>query len=163
MFLFVFCLNLFASETCFGKSARIFVVDGDSLFIDNQEIRLSGIDAPEYKQECFDKNQKSYKCGVMAKKFLEQLVKKGNISCSHLTKDKYKRFVSVCYSGKTNLNEEMVRQGWAVAYKRYTHAYDEAEKFAQENKLGIWQGKFMKPEFFRILKNQKNKKKNKNK
>ena len=45
----------------------------------------------------------------------------------------------------------MVRNGYAVAYRRYSKEYISDEDFARENKLGLWQGKFIKPEKWRKL------------
>ncbi len=131
-------------------AADIYVIDGDSIRIDDREIRLSGIDAPEYFQTCRDKNNRDYDCGQQAREFLASLVGP-DLHCEKIVTDKYKREVSVCKSGGINLNEAMVRNGWAVAYQRYTHDYDTAQKEAKERRLGIWQGKFLKPEFYRIL------------
>ncbi len=130
--------------------AQIKVVDGDSLFIGKREIRLSGIDAPEYKQECFDANGAAYACGKRALSALKALVK-DDLECKTLTTDRYHREVAVCYSGGKNVNRQMVLQGWAVAYDRYTHAYDKAQNKAKRAKRGIWQGRFMKPELYRAL------------
>lgn len=59
--------------------------------------------------------------------------------------------MSECFAGRTNINLEMVRSGWAVAYKSRDAAYLEAQVDAKRAKLGIWQGKYMKPELYRIL------------
>lgn len=135
-----------------GKPLK--VIDGDSFFIGKTEIRLEGIDAPEYFQECYDAEDNPYPCGKKAKKALEKLVS-SNIRCEKITRDKYRRVVAICHNGKLNINREMVAQGQAVAYKRYTHEFDDAEKSARRLKKGIWQGRFLKPEFYRILKKQK--------
>ena len=59
----------------------IKVIDGDSFFINNREIRLSGIDAPEYRQKCYDSQNKSYACGKQSAKALKSMLRKGNLSC----------------------------------------------------------------------------------
>ncbi len=133
-----------------AAAGRIKVVDGDSLFIGSREIRLSGIDAPEYHQLCLDKDGFKYECGKEARKALARLAGP-DLKCRTLVRDKYKRDVAVCESNGINLNRKMVEDGWAVAYKRYTDEYDAAEKRAKKKHLGIWQGKFMKPELYRIL------------
>lgn len=130
--------------------ARIKVIDGDSLVIGEREIRLSGIDAPEYHQRCFDKDGGEYECGQESLKALQQLIHK-DLHCKMLVRDKYKREVAVCESNGININKKMVEIGWAVAYKRYTDAYDKAEQEARKEQRGIWQGRFMKPELYRIL------------
>lgn len=136
---------------CVGSAeAFVKVIDGDSLVVDNKEIRLSGIDAPEYKQTCFNVENKEYPCGKLATRFLKKLAG-DDTKCKFVVKDKYKRYVSVCYSRGVNINEKMVEEGWAVAYKRYTQEYNDAEEQAKKRKKGIWQGRFLKPELYRIL------------
>ena len=56
------------------------------------------------------------------------------------------------FLGSENLNKWMVKQGHAVAYKRYSKKYIYDEKFAEENKLGIWKGSFLRPEKWRKAK-----------
>ena len=131
--------------------ADIKVIDGDSLFIGKKEIRLSGIDSPEYHQQCYDSQNKLYPCGKNAAKALQKMIKNNHLTCKKIVKDRYNREVSVCYSGKNNLNHQMVAKGWAVAYTRYTKDYVSAEQDAKRHKRGIWQGRFLKPEYYRIL------------
>ncbi len=137
-----------------AKGKSIKVIDGDSIFIGKTEIRLEGIDAPEYFQECYDAENAPYPCGKLARRALEKMVS-ARLECRRITTDKYHRAVCICYDDGVNINRKMVEDGHAVAYKRYTHDFDEAEKSAQKLKKGIWQGRFMKPEFYRILKKQK--------
>ena len=73
------------------------------------------------------------------------------IICISTSKDRYKRYLATCYKEKINLNKWMVRRGYAVAYKRYSKDYVRDENYARENKLGIWQGKFIRPEKWRKL------------
>ena len=138
------------------------IIDGDTVHINNKKIRLEGIDAPEIKQQCkkpflkisaiigFEFN-KHYSCGVIAKMKLIDKIDNSKIKCISLAKDRYKRFIATCYKGKVNLNKWMVRNGYAVAYKRYSKDYVRDEEYAKENKLGIWKGTFMVPEKWRKL------------
>lgn len=130
---------------------KIKVVDGDSLEIGGRRIRLLGIDSPEYRQSCYDRHHKRYSCGIKAKQYMEKLVSAGNVECRENGTDRYKRSLCVCYSGETDLNEEMVRSGWAVAYRDEGNIYRRAEKDAKKHRRGIWQGKFMRPELYRFL------------
>ncbi len=134
---------------------EIKVLDGDSLEIDGRDIRLVGIDAPEYLQLCYDKNGEKYECGQEALRYLQKLVADslksgGNIACKKEGVDRYKRDLSVCYADKLNLNKEMVRSGWATVYRHDMFQADEDE--AKKAKRGIWQGRFMRPELYRALK-----------
>lgn len=141
---------------CWGAAtqAKVKVLDGDSLLIDGRNIRLEGIDAPEYNQTCFNAQNKLYDCGQRAKATLAALVKNG-VDCIKRKTDRYKREVSICYAGKTNVNREMVRRGRAVAYTRYYAGYAADEAEAKKAKRGLWSGRFMRPELFRVLEREK--------
>lgn len=130
---------------------EVTVLDGDSLILNGREIRLSGIDAPEYKQMCEDRHHRKYDCGQEAKQYLTALTSGRRLECRRIETDRYKREVAVCLADGEELNREMVLAGWAVAYDRYTQDYVQAEQDARKAKRGLWQGKFMKPELFRAL------------
>ena len=145
------CIFLLAL-LCFPQPAlsKVKVLDGDSLVINGIKIRLKGIDAPEYNQKCWDRDNKMYSCGIIAKKRLEQLIS-SDIHCNKIDVDRYKRQLSVCYQGQKDINETMVLEGMAVAYLSYSNEYESAHNSAKKNKIGIWKGRFMKPELFRRL------------
>ena len=138
------------------------VVDGDTVHIDNYKFRLEGIDAPEMRQQCKKESfkisffigftfYKDYSCGKVSKEKLITKIDTTEIKCISSSKDRYKRYIATCYKGKTNLNQWMVRNGFAIAYRRYSKTYVSDEEFAKENKLGLWKGKFMEPEKWRKL------------
>ena len=138
------------------------VVDGDTVHIDNYKFRLEGIDAPEMRQQCKKESfkisffigftfYKDYSCGRVSKEKLITKIDTTEIKCISSSKDRYKRYIATCYKGKTNLNQWMVRNGFAIAYRRYSKKYVPDEEFAKENKLGLWKGKFMEPEKWRKL------------
>ena len=138
------------------------IIDGDTVHINTKKIRLEGIDAPEIKQQCkkpflkvstiigleFNKN---YSCGVIAKKKLIDKIDSSKIKCISSSKDRYERFLATCYMGKINLNKWMVRNGYALAYKKYSKDYVRDEEYAKKNKLGVWEGSFIMPEKWRKL------------
>ena len=76
---------------------------------------------------------------------LRVLIGSGPVHCEGITYDQYKRLIATCYNGEINLNAEMVRQGWALAYRRYSKDYISVEKEAQEAKRGMWAGFFEPP------------------
>ena len=47
----------------------------------------------------------------------------------------------------------MVKNGQAIAYRKYSKKYILDEEYAQKEKLGIWQGSFMRPEKWRRIMN----------
>ncbi len=134
------------------------VVDGDSLEIKNYKIRLASIDAPEYKQLCFDQNKKQYKCGIRALRFLKTITHNKKVFCKIIKKDYYNRYLSKCFIEKNiDINSLMIEYGWAIRYNRKSAEYLKEENSAKQQKLGVWQGKFVTPKYWR----RKNKRKTK--
>ena len=121
------------------------VVDGDTLVISGERIRLYGIDAPEKKQTCRTKKGKEQLCGKLAKQALQQMTRGRDVVCKGDKRDRYKRLIAVCYSGPFNLNEQMVADGWALAYRKYSKDYVRAENFAKSRREGIWRTEFIPP------------------
>ena len=149
-FAVMFFLAFFSTVPAYADG-DVYVVDGDSLKLGEQNVRLAHIDAPEYYQTCKRADKSTYNCGIKAREKLESLLKLGELSCKTVGRDIYNRDMSECFAGRTNINLEMVRSGWAVVYKSRDAVYLEAQADAKRAKLGIWQGKYMKPELYRIL------------
>tara|TARA_B100000767_G_C19746009_1_gene528545 strand:- start:631 stop:1101 length:471 start_codon:yes stop_codon:yes gene_type:complete len=127
------------------------ITDGDTIKISNIRIRLHGIDAPETKQFC-TRNFKEYSCGIDATAALAKKIGRKKVVCKAQDKlDRYKRYISVCFVEKVNLNKWMVRNGYAIAYRRYSKDYVEDENYAKTKKLGLWSGSFIRPEKWRKL------------
>jgi len=126
------------------------VIDGDSLMIEDQEIRLFGIDAVEGRQRCHRAdNNRSWRCGRAASRALRELVRGRTVRCTHRDVDRYGRIVAVCRVGNRDLGRWMVEQGWAVAYRRHSNRYVNAQKRAKRRRAGIWSGSFDNPEVWR--------------
>ncbi len=141
----IFIVLLVVFITNFSNANILKIIDGDTIHIGKMKYRLYGIDAPEIKQMC-KINNKNYLCGVEATKFLQSLIKDDeSVSCVNKTIDRYKRIVAVCYYLNEDLGKLMVKNGWAIAYRKYSKDYIDEENYAKENKLGIWKGQFIKP------------------
>tara|TARA_B100000795_G_scaffold268763_1_gene256443 strand:+ start:1953 stop:2420 length:468 start_codon:yes stop_codon:yes gene_type:complete len=127
------------------------ITDGDTIKILDNKIRLHGIDAPERNQQCI-KNTKKYNCGTVATMALIKKINKNLVRCEvQKKKDRYSRYIGVCFIMKEDLNKWMVRNGYAVAYRRYSKDYILDEKYAKTNKVGLWSGIFINPEKWRKL------------
>ncbi len=124
------------------------VIDGDTLEIHGQRIRLHGIDAPESGQSC-ENDGRQYRCGQQAALALADKIGRAPIRCEQRDIDRYKRIVAVCRLGAEDLNGWMVRQGWAIAYRQYSRDYVDDESAAQAAKAGIWAGRFIEPSRWR--------------
>ncbi len=154
---------LFFTEQSYSEEKVIYgwprVIDGDSIVIRKESIRLHGIDAPEIRQICKKKDNTPYMCGVIAKDTLKNFIERESsgitrkkVYCYYSERDRYKRIIGKCYVGKDsefNLNHEMVISGQAVAYTKYSKDYIEAQNKAKKMGVGIWQGKFVLPEEWR--------------
>ena len=103
------------------------------------------IDAPEADQTCADKDSKPWACGQEATFALLYMIGDHWITCKGDERDRYGRLIAVCYAGPYDLNAKMVRQGWALAYRRYSMDYVDAEAAAKEAGAGMWRGKFVLP------------------
>jgi endonuclease YncB( thermonuclease family) len=128
------------------------VIDGDSLRLDDprkSEVRLHGIDAPEYRQTCFDENDREWPCGREATRFLRGLVGGGEIKCQPVDRDRYGRLVADCRAKDVSLNDEMLRGGYAVAYRNSSARRLALEAQARDAKRGIWRGRFERPSDWR--------------
>lgn len=138
---------------CLAQRAVAFEVtvkDGDSLETDERIIRLDGIDAPEFSQICQDAQGKDYECGKVSSNYLQNLVMQKDVDCRCLPqKDRYKREICECFADGVSLNRSMVAAGQAIIYRDKT--YLKEQENAQKNKLGVWQGKYMRPAIYRVL------------
>ncbi len=123
--------------------ARPRVVDGDTLVLEGREVRLSGLDAPEYRQSC-ERSGKAWPCGEEAAAALRRLIGGGEVRCTGRRQDKYGRLLARCSAGE-DLGARLVRDGLAVAYGDY----ELEEAAAKAARRGIWAGTFERPADFR--------------
>ncbi len=141
-FLLLLCPAAAGAETLTGKP---YVTDGDTVRISGERIRLEGIDAPERKQRCKDSSGKSYSCGLVSTAALRTKTGSNSITCEGTARDRYGRFLGICYLGELDLNGWLVRNGYALAYTRYSRRYASAEQEARQNGRGLWAGEFVAP------------------
>ena len=128
---------------------RASVIDGDTLDVRGNRIRLHGIDAPESGQTCMDAAGKDYRCGQAAALALSDRIGARVVTCDPREVDRYGRVVAVCRIGSEDLNAWMAREGHAVAYRRYAEDYVNAELTAKALRVGIWAGTFQEPSEWR--------------
>lgn len=128
----------------------VHVIDGDSLVVRQRgarlTVRLTGIDAVEYRQQCVNDARHRWPCGREARARLEKIAGPGPLYCEVATKDRYKRTLAACRTRRfpdgIDLGAEMVRQGWAITTG---DAYLVEETQARANHHGIWRGTFVCP------------------
>lgn len=123
-------------------------IDGDSLYVGGREVRLFGIDAPEYHQTC-TREGRPWACGAEAAKQLSALVTNKQVRCEQVDTDEHGRIVARCTAGPVDLNRTMVATGYATAYRYYSLDYASAEESARVHRRGIWAGTFEMPRQYR--------------
>jgi micrococcal nuclease len=111
------------------------VIDGDTLDLRLTSgmirVRLHAIDTPERGQ--------AY--GRAARDALSRLVFDRSVQAEPFEQDRYDRLVARIWREDLDVNAEMIRQGYAWAYRRYAidPAYCRFELAAREQGLGLWQ------------------------
>ena len=132
----------------FGFADYLKVIDGDTIILNDEKIRFSGIDTPELKQTCMKNEQKVF-CGILAKMILIKKIGNETPKCISEGKDIYNRILAECFINGESLSSFLVRSGYAFAYRKYTKKFIKDEEFAKKNKLGMWSMKFELPWNFR--------------
>ena len=126
-------------------AGRARVINGDSLEIGWNRVRLFGIDAPEGRQDCRDAQGDVSYCGTQAQRALLGLVAGREVSCTPVGAS-HDRSVAVCTAAGVDLSEAMVRAGYAIELRQHSRGrYASAEREAREAKRGLWAGRFDEP------------------
>lgn len=115
------------------------VLDGDTIEISGQRIRLEGIDAPEGSQTCARAGGGIWRCGQQASNALKGLIGRQSVRCETRGSDRYGRLLGICFVGTADINAEMVRTGLAWAFVKYSRTYVTEEAEARGRRVGIWQ------------------------
>ena len=126
------------------KSQDIKITDGDTIRINGEKIRFSGIDTPELSQTCLKQGIKA-PCGITAKQILIDKIADNKIVCIREGKDQYKRTLAECFVNNESLSSYLVRSGYAFAYRKYSKKFIIDENYAKVNQLGMWSMKFEYP------------------
>ncbi len=137
-------LCLLATPALADVTGTARVIDGDTLEIQGQRIRLHGIDAPESRQLCRLAG-KPWICAKDAANALAEKIGRRAVTCEERDRDRYGRIVAKCSVASEDIGSWMVRQGLALAYRRYSYNYVDEEAGAQAARRGIWASEFVKP------------------
>jgi endonuclease YncB( thermonuclease family) len=120
------------------------VLDGDTVEIHGQRIRLYGIDAPEGRQVC-RRDGRDWRCGQAAAHALADHIGRRPVACQPRYTDRYGRAVAVCRVAGEDVGAWLVREGWALAYRRYGTDYVTDETAAKAARRGVWSATFTPP------------------
>jgi endonuclease YncB( thermonuclease family) len=125
---------------------RASVIDGDTLEIRGQRVRVWGVDAPESRQTC-ERAGQTYRCGTDAANALSNWTGQRTVSCQPVGRpDRYQRIVARCSIGGEDMGAWLVSRGLALDFPRYSRrAYAAHEAQASADRAGVWAGDFQKP------------------
>ena len=126
------------------------IIDGRTLEVAGQRVRLFGIDAPDVNQVC-QHGGRDYPCGRVARAALWDLVAGLDVSCAPETEAPHEdgSIAATCTAGGASLNESMVHGGWALADRGASDRYMAAEADARSARRGLWKGEFELPSAWR--------------
>jgi endonuclease YncB( thermonuclease family) len=151
----VWCASVFALPLAFaaigpastqkGLTGIASVVDGDTIDIHGQRIRLHGIDAPASSQLCMRPTGERWRCGQQASFALADRIERATVSCQPRDRNRYGRIFAICFKGNENLNRWMVASGSAAAFRRYSEDSVADEDAARQSRANIWSGDFDMP------------------
>ena len=126
------------------KSQELKVVDGDTIHLNSEKIRFTGIDTPELEQTCIKDGIKN-SCGLIAKQILINKIGNNNVECIREGRDQYQRTLAECFVNDESLSSFLVKSGYAFAYRKYSKKFIKDEDYARSKKIGMWSMKFEYP------------------
>lgn len=127
------------------------VIDADTWDVGGTRVRLFGIDAPELDQTCDTRDGQNWACGGWVSAQVRQMYDGRRARCTALTLDRYDRTVARCFVDDVDVGRQMVADGWAFAYRRYSMDYDLDEKGAAINARGLHGHQVQSPAEFRAI------------
>jgi endonuclease YncB( thermonuclease family) len=145
---FVFaCLPLMAAASPQGI---IRVIDADTWDVGDTRVRLHGIDAPELAQTCDSQQRVNWACGHWVSDQIRMQYDGKIAQCDRITIDKYQRTVARCWVDGRDSGRDMVADGLAFAYRKYSLDYDPDEKGAATKYRGLHAHYIQSPAQFRV-------------
>nr|WP_112828119.1 thermonuclease family protein [Rhizobium cremeum] len=127
-------------------SGHFVVIDGDTLALGPERLRLEGIDAPETGQTC-GADDAPWDCGSAARRRLTQLAGAREFICHGGQPDRYRRKLVRCQMPEGDPAAVLVQEGLAVSYGDYRVE----EGVARRERRGLWAGPFDVPQEWRRI------------
>lgn len=129
-------------------SGHAEVIDGDSLSVGGNTVRLFGVDAPELEQICMRAGER-LRCGELAAGAVRDLIAGRQVGCEPMGYTRVGVAVARCRVVDDDLGRRLVQQGWALAFRRHSDAYALAQESAARSRAGLWAMSFASPWLWR--------------
>ncbi len=139
---------------------RAKVIDGDTIELGGQRIRLFGIYAFNKGQRCRRADGDRYRCGRRAKRALERKLDNQRLACRR-KRERRNRTIARCWLGAEDIGAWMVLSGWAMVDRQSSSDYVIHERRARRKRAGAWQGDFLHPRDWRDRRRKNRKRRNK--
>jgi endonuclease YncB( thermonuclease family) len=131
------------------EGRRIQAVTGDTLKIEGQLVRLSGVEAPDLQQVCTRGAAKRWKCGEAAKAAMERLVRGKTVTCTLSGSEGAGRALATCVADGRDVAADLLKDGHIFSSSGYFGAYASLEAEAKRGKVGLWAGDAERPADYR--------------
>lgn len=130
------------------------VIDGDTIDVAGTRIRLFGIDAPEGAQSCTDRSGAVLQCGEWVTSEVRAQFQGVTVRCESVEADRYGRVVATCGVAGRDMGQDLVAQGLAFAYAKYSRRYIATEAAAKQARRGIHRYRIDRPDLYRAAKRE---------
>jgi endonuclease YncB( thermonuclease family) len=117
---------------------RVVVQNGGMFKTDKQTVHLAGLDALDYNDDCVGALGENWPCGHMARAALRRLIRARDVVCSILENLPDNAIMAHCKVAGIDINEWVIRQGWARPSSTATRRYAEGLDDAKRNNRGQW-------------------------
>ncbi len=134
-----------------GPDGLVHVIDGDTIRVSSETVRLHGIDAPEIDQDCTRPDGEKWACGRWSAQEVHRLFEGRRATCETMETDRYGRTVARCEVNGRDMGAAIVESGLATAFRRYSDDYVEIEKAAILAGRGIFGSDLDPPAEFRAM------------
>lgn len=119
-------------------SGRAAVIDGETLEVSGQRIKLVGVDAPD-DHVCESTDDNRWRCGPRAATALEELLEEAVVTCAVRERDVLGRPIAACSVGAVDLSLWLIRNGLARATPQASNGrYRQAQDEARAARRGLW-------------------------
>lgn len=144
----LFLLVLLASSLALAQqtiTGRASVIDGDTIEIRGQRIRLAGIDTPESAQLCYNSKGQMFRCGALVANNLSSWLGQRTVTCRTTGESNRERLIANCMVGGVDVAGWLASQGYGFIDPRFATNHRARVEQARSRRVNLWAGRFQLP------------------